>query len=136
MNDKDRRPVPETELDALLAQAAVQPPAAVPERLRARLLADALEHLPPPARAATPLSGLGHLARLWQSLGGAPGFACLTAAGLAGVWIGIAPPAPVADLHAALFEGAGLVRPEFTLWGDDSPAGFGDDTLLALLARD
>ncbi len=46
---------------------------------------------------------------LWQALGGRLGAAGAAAAAVAGLWVGIAPPAPMAGLVAALTWDAGPV---------------------------
>ncbi len=140
MSDRetDRRPMTEAALDALLESAAARQPEPLPERLRARLLSEALREMPPPApvaRRPRPATG-GHLARLWRLLGGTPGLAGMSAAGLAGLWIGVAPPEPVAGLSSAFWQGAGLISTDLAQWSDDDPIGFEDDPLLALLADD
>jgi hypothetical protein len=140
MSDRetDRLPMTETALDALLDAAARRQPDPLPERLRARLLAEALREMPAPALAAPRrVEGAGaRLARLWRLLGGVPGMAGMSAAGLAGLWIGVAPPEPVAGISSAFWQGAGLISPELAGWSDDDPLGFDDDPLLALLADD
>lgn len=127
---EDQR-LPDDALEALFAEARAAPPAPVPEDLRARLIAA----VPPPAgpvgsrvvgsRVAGSRVGWGaRLAAFWAEIGGAPALAGVTAAGLAGVWIGFAAPGPAADLASTLWlaqnaEVAGLA--------------FGGSDLLALL---
>lgn len=78
-------------LDDLFAEARrISPP--VGGDLMARVLADAAA-AQAPARLWT---------RLFEMLGGWPALGGLAAATVAGVWIGVSPPAPVADLTAAL----------------------------------
>jgi hypothetical protein len=71
--------------------------------------------------------------RFWRSVGGAPGLAGLTAAGVAGVWIGATQPEPVAGLHAALWQGAALFNPDLADWSEDALPGFENDVILAFL---
>lgn len=52
-----------------------------------------------PPRARGPR---GRLAAFLSAIGGAPGLAGLTAAGLAGLWIGISPPQGLTDVAGAL----------------------------------
>ena len=139
--DTEKRPAAAMELDAALARLGERAPDPLPDRLRARLLAAALAEMPAPSPApssasAAPQRGSGPWLRLWQILGGAPGLSGLTAAGLAGLWIGAAAPAPVAGLSGALWQGAALVSPDLAGWTAEAPAGFDDDPLLALLAAD
>jgi|GEM_PF-1407112 len=152
MTDHDHDPTPQDEgpqdegpqdpatmdgLDALLVRAAARAPAPLPDALRARLLADALAQMPAPARPARASAREpGILAQLWQTLGGSPGLAGLTAAGIAGLWIGAAAPGPVAGLPQALWQGAALVGSDTAGWDDDALAGFDDDSILALMDLD
>ena len=84
------------EVDALLSAAQNAPPA-VSDDLMATILADASQvqtgFLPPemPARRQ------GGFASLLAVLGGGFGVGGLVTAGLAGVWIGVAPPAFLPD---------------------------------------
>jgi hypothetical protein len=140
MSDRDpnRIPMADAALDALLAHAADRPPGPLPDRLRARLLAEALQAMPPtaPRPAAGNKRPAGWLSQLWQGMGGAPGLAGLTAAGVAGLWIGAAEPDPVAGVASAFWQGAGLLGAEPGAWSDDALAGLEPDPLLALLGDD
>ena len=88
--------------DTLLSEAR-QVEVTVTDDLMARVLADAAREQawrraiagPPPRRG--PLSVLAALIGGWPALGG------VLAAGLAGLWIGMAPPAGVESLAANLF---------------------------------
>jgi len=98
----DRPELSETDLEALLAQARLAPPPPLPAGFQARLLADATAALPPPVSARGP-------GRLWAwlaELGGLPGLAGMSAAGVAGLWIGLAEPLPGLELSALLGDGA------------------------------
>lgn len=132
---KDRQPLTEEALDRVLSRAAAAPADPLPNALRSRLLADALAQMPAPTRPA-PRPAPGRLSRLLAQLGGASGMAGLTAAGLAGFWIGTATPDPAGGLSGALWQGAALVSPSLAEWTADAPEGFEDDLLLALLAGD
>jgi len=107
-------------LDALLAEArALQSPPA-PD-LVARILADAraadLARHPP--RAARRTSALTGLRGLIAALGGWPALGGLSAATLAGLWIGIAPPAALDSVVAQLWGDSVSVTlyPEDDLFG-------------------
>ncbi|WP_209426588.1 hypothetical protein [Pararhodobacter sp. SW119] len=119
-------------LDALLAREAARAPDPVSDALRARLLSDALTRMPPP-RPGVAQPRRGFLVRIWQAIGGVPGFAGMATAGLAGVWIGAADPDSVSGLSTALWQGAALVNPDLADWQADAPDGFEIDPLLALL---
>lgn len=98
-----RKPLSETELDALFAQARRADPAPLDPDFAARLIARAQAAQPRPARP-------GWLARLRAALadvGGAPGLAGLGAAGVAGLWIGLADPVGAATY---VLQGAGLAE--------------------------
>jgi hypothetical protein len=113
-------------LDALLAQARTAPPDALPPALQARLLADAQAALP---RAAPRPSLRGWIAGALAGIGGAPGLAGMSAAGLAGLWIGFAGPGPAADLAANAWNVA-LLAPDLSAF----EAGHEDQALLDLIA--
>lgn len=90
-------------LDALFAQAR-KDEARPDDALTARILADADDvqagfASAQPARPA----GASLWARLLDGLGGWPAVSGLAAATVAGVWIGVAPPASVADVTANFF---------------------------------
>lgn len=96
------------DLDALFAQARARPPAAVPEALMARVLADAAAHLPatPPAFAPAPAAPPpGLWARVVAGLGGVGALAGMATAMVAGVWLGFAQ--PLGDGLAANLLGSG-----------------------------
>lgn len=95
-------------LDALfddLAQRPIDPPGA---DFMARLLADADQEMPSAAPqvaaqiAPTPPQPKGFWARLIDAIGGWPACGGITVAGLAGVWIGMMPPAALSDVTARL----------------------------------
>ena len=93
----------DAELDALLSDLAATPVAPPDADFMARLIEDARAELP---------VGFGAVeARLgWRGLvaaiGGWPAVSGLAAAGLAGIWIGVAPPQVVDDMIAGLTGGA------------------------------
>jgi hypothetical protein len=74
------------------------------DALMARVLADA-EALQP--RPADPPRGGGAWAEVWRLLGGWPAAAGLAAAGVAGLWIGAAPPEVLAPGIERLAGGGG-----------------------------
>lgn len=85
-------------LDDLFAQARAQTPQP-DDALMARVLADAAAQS---ASVSSPIHQPGFWARLSDALGGWPALGGLAAATVAGVWVGIAPPAGVEDLAASL----------------------------------
>jgi hypothetical protein len=85
-------------LEAFFQTARANAPG-LPAPLAARIAADA-ERLLPARRQAWP-HGSPPLA---AALGGWRPLAGLAAAGIAGLWIGIAPPAPLADLAGAVLD--------------------------------
>jgi hypothetical protein len=91
MNDEDRRQ--EAALAPFFAAARVsafEPSAAVMARLLEDAEAAQARHMAAAARPAAPRTGFW--ARRAQGLGGWPAMAGLVAAGLSGVWIGLALP--------------------------------------------
>ena len=78
-------------MSRILADAAAEQPRAPTEQPRA------------PAAAARPRL---RLSALIAALGGAGGFAALATAAVAGLWIGLAPPAAVDDFAATLLVSA------------------------------
>jgi hypothetical protein len=82
-------------LDDLFAQAR-QVKAPVSDDLMARVLADAVPERRPVATPPTALASVLDTIGGWFTLGG------LATATLAGLWIGVAPPAAVEDLTAGL----------------------------------
>lgn len=98
----------DSDLDDLLAAARADRP--VPSAaLMARVLDDAQRLQPAaarPLRRAPARPGL--MARLAQAFGGAGALAGMAAAMLAGVWVGLAQPAPLTLLTAALWPAEAL----------------------------
>ena len=86
----------ETRLDALLADVARQKPE-VSDALMAAVLRDAARMQPAPAPVRP-----GLWASLLDLIGGWPAMGGLAAAGLAGVWLGVAPPVALESATAAL----------------------------------
>ncbi|MEL6683033.1 MAG: hypothetical protein AAFQ09_10370 [Pseudomonadota bacterium] len=82
-------------LDDLLAEARRQAPTPS-DALLARVIDDAL---PPPHKA--PRQTWDFITPLFDVIGGWPSAGGLVAATLAGLWLGIAPPAAVQDLAAS-----------------------------------
>ncbi|MCC5969791.1 MAG: hypothetical protein JJU15_07570 [Pararhodobacter sp.] len=147
---KDRQPQDE---DAILAPffaaTRAQMDEGIPDTLNARLLGDALKHLPAttakqPAKPSAARQKPGHnrprmrpvgwaadrLGAFGRMLGGAPGLAVVGCAGVAGVWIGVALPDVSPDL-------VGVIWPDVGLGGDgwaEAAQELGEyDALLAFL---
>lgn len=86
-------------LDDLFAQARSVNP--VPsDALLTRVIADA--DAAQPRRAAVSVARPGILARILEAIGGWPAASGLAAATVAGIWVGVAPPASVQDITAAM----------------------------------
>ena len=107
----------DTELDALFAEAQQATPEPSPEFM-ARLTAEALAEQPQ-RRAAVKRGGFW--SEIWEAIGGAPALAGLAVAGVAGLWLGIYPPAAVTEV----IWGASVARDELSLY-------FSFDIALAL----
>lgn len=110
----------------------------LPDALRARLLRDALTHIPAP-RPVRPRPGL--FARLLAAvpfrqlggvLGGASGVAVVCSAGVAGVWIGLTVPGPASDLLGYVASGALVVSDDGSIWAQTARDISDDEALLAL----
>ncbi|WP_099826353.1 dihydroorotate dehydrogenase [Oceaniglobus indicus] len=109
-------------LDALFENARRSAPA-MSDDLFARIMADAVAATPARVAAARRVSPWG---RVLGALGGWPSLAGLSAAALAGVWIGIAQPAAFIAVQSGLgFEGAAVASYEL----EDLMPGF--DSLSA-----
>ena len=95
MTDDDEQT--EAALAPFLAAARAEAPLPSPELLARVLEAAEAEQarIARPARGPAPRGGL--CARIRQGLGGWPALAGLTAAGLAGLWVGLALPVGVLD---------------------------------------
>lgn len=92
-------------LDAVLDEARGAGALPLSEGLSARLMADALAWQP---RAAAPVPWWQRMRQALAEVGGLPGVAGVAAAGVAGIWIGVAPPASADGLVAGLGMGQGL----------------------------
>ena len=86
-------------LDAVLAQARCAD-VAVTDALMARVLADAAREQARLPVQAVRLRGSGPVAWLHDLIGGWPALGGVLAAGLAGLWVGVAPPEAVETLAA------------------------------------
>ncbi|WP_296425373.1 hypothetical protein [Yoonia sp.] len=104
-------------LDDIFAQARAVTPDPSAD-LMARILADVVS----PASEATLVAGPGLWARLSGMLGGWPALGSLLAATVAGIWIGVAPPATVEDFAASLLGDAVTV----SLFAQDGIFDLGD----------
>lgn len=108
------KPLSETELDALFAQARRADPAPLEHDFAARLIAQSQAvqaqvvqaGIWRPAAPARP-GWLARLRAVLADVGGAPGLAGLGAAGVAGLWIGLADPVGAATY---VLQGAGLAE--------------------------
>ena len=90
------------ELDDLFAVARAAPPAASPAFL-ARVLEDAYDEQPAAPTGPAPAMARGGIwGRLAAALGGGVALAGVATAGVAGVWLGFAPPAPLSPLTDSL----------------------------------
>jgi hypothetical protein len=119
-----RSPLSDPALDALFAQARATAPADLPDALSARLIAQAEAMVP----AAGPFTATAPARRGWftalrdllSDLGGAPGLAGLSVAGVAGVWIGFVQPEAAAGVPGLFWEGAAGVSPAVAILLDDA----------------
>lgn len=97
MTDNDRQ---ESRLETAFEAACAAPPEPSAE-LMARVLADAevaqagFIAAPAPRRPRS-----GYLRQFFETLGGWPAMAALTAAGVAGIWLGVSPEVGVSDALA------------------------------------
>lgn len=101
-------------LDGLLAEAR-RDTAPLSDDLFARIMADAADVRAAPRPVALPPPRPSLLALLGAALGGWPAAAGLGTAALAGVWIGVAPPAPLVQ--------AGVLPASTAQVGPAEPAG-------------
>jgi hypothetical protein len=86
-------------LDDLFAQARDTTP--VPsDALMARVITDADAAQPRPVAASVTRPGV--VARILDAIGGWPAVSGLAMATVAGIWVGVAPPASVQDMTAAM----------------------------------
>ena len=145
------KPTPDE--DALLApyfaasRAAAED--ALPESLQARLMQDAMAQIPAPplpravergydrgylaallARLGRGFSGFGR--QSVRLLGGTPGVAVVSAAGLAGVLLGLALPEPASELLGFIGNGA-VSADDSSIWAQAARDLGEDEALLALL---
>lgn len=102
-------------IDALLEDVAQGPVPPMDAGLMARLVADADRLMPRPEPAGGAVAVAGWRGAL-DLLGGWPAMGGLVAAGIVGLWIGIAPPDLVNDAVAGLF--GGTVALDLTGLGD------------------
>lgn len=99
MTDRKRN---EEMLDNLIGQAKADRHE-VPDQLLNRVFADALAAQPAPVGERRQS---GRLRRFLSAIGGWPAIAGMAAATLAGVWIGVSPPAGLNDVAEIIFFGA------------------------------
>ena len=118
-------------LDALFSEAQLAPPEPLPDGLRSRLMADALAATTP--AAAPRRSWLARFGAVLADLGGASGLAGVSAAGVAGVWIGFSGPGVTGDLVTQFWQGAATVSPTVSTWVEAGPLASSDITLLSYM---
>lgn len=115
----DPRPLDGAELEHLFAAARRSPPAPVPDAFAARLIAAAEAAVPP--RPAS--RGPGLLAQLRAALaafGGVTGLASVSAAGVAGLWLGLAGPVGGSGVPGLIWLSAAEVSPSVALFLDET----------------
>jgi hypothetical protein len=115
--------VPDGDLDALLSQARDVAPSPLPDALFARLVAQAEAMVPAPAAAAPLGSRRGWVSALRQlvaDIGGAPGLAGLSVAGVAGLWIGFVQPEAAAGVPGLIWDGAAGLSPALSSLLDET----------------
>lgn len=113
-NDTDHVPGADM-IDSLLDEAAHRPVPPMDAALMARIVADADRFMP-----AGPVAGGAVAATGWRDvlalLGGWPAVGGVVAAGVAGLWIGVAPPQLIDEAVSGLF--GGTVAVDLTGLGD------------------
>lgn len=121
MTDENRTPAQDEDamIDALLDDVAQAPVAPIDPGFMARLLDDADRFLPPPGVRTADIPARPGWRDLLVALGGWPAIGGLAAAGMAGLWIGIAPP-QIVDDAVAEFVGGQIA---FDLTGLGAPFG-------------
>jgi hypothetical protein len=97
-------------LDDLFGQARATP-AQPSDALMARIAADAVAVMPAPMAHAPKGMRVGFLAALAAALGGWPVISGLTAATVAGVWIGFSPPQSLDTIANDLWGGSDITVP-------------------------
>ncbi|MGC1495879.1 MAG: hypothetical protein WA790_08720 [Sulfitobacter sp.] len=106
------------ELENLFAQARATPPQ-IPDGLMARVVADAENMQPTPARKS------------WQdwlrAIGGAPGLGGLVTASVFGFWLGVSPPENLPDLAGQVLGQDYSAEYDLTLDTTTDLTGFGWD---------
>lgn len=114
---KDTSRLSDAELDALFDEASSASPDALSADMTARLMEDAQALMPvPQMRRAKRPSFWQKAAQIFADFGGAPGFAGMGVAGLAGVWIGFAGPGQAGELVSSFWQGAASVNPTVSTW--------------------
>lgn len=151
---KDTSRLAEAELDALFDVASSAAPDALSADMTARLMQDALASMPEAVQIeeaqtaantwpATPVPQMRRAKRpsfwekasqLFADFGGAPGFAGMGVAGLAGVWIGFAGPGQAGELVSSFWQGAASVNPTVSTWIESGDLGGDASGMLSLLS--
>ncbi len=112
MTDRDQ-----IELDNLLAQTALMKPV-VPQDLMARVMIDAEQVQP----RSNDVARRGIWASVLDMIGGWPGVGGLALAGVAGLWIGVAPPVGLESMATTVLGSTQTVD----LFGGDMLGNFAD----------
>lgn len=110
LNPHDPIPLGEAELEALFAQARAAAPPPLPSAIEARLLA-AAEAAQAGARRRVRPGLLARLRAAMAEFGGMPGLASVTAAGVTGLWLGLAGPVGGSGVPGLIWQSAAEVSP-------------------------
>lgn len=133
MTDRPLDAFEDAALEAMFAEARLAEPAPLADDLRTRLRADALAAVAP---VAVRRGWLARLGSLLADLGGVPGLAGVSAAGVAGVWIGFAAPGVTAEYVTQFWQGAATVSPTVSTWIDLGPLAADGTDLVSLMSSE
>lgn len=112
MTQRPKDPLTDAGLEALFAAARAAPPPPLAAGFEARLLA-AAEAARLPARRP---GGWARLRAALAEFGGMPGLAGVTAAGVAGLWLGFAGPVAGSGVPGLIWQSAAEVSPAVALF--------------------